>query len=79
MLGHKDRLVGLIPMIDLLQELLFDVNQVRVVMGTHYLFSVGEEMQRWHEQNRDMALDYILNLHNEALQRQRTGQPTGAL
>jgi hypothetical protein len=78
MLGHKDRLVGLIPMMDLLQELLFDVNQVRVVMGTHYMFSVGEELQRWHEQNRDIALDYILNLHNEALQRQRTGQATRA-
>ncbi|HLY26938.1 MAG TPA: alpha/beta hydrolase, partial [Aggregatilineales bacterium] len=43
-LGHRDRLVGLVPALDLMQELQFDVDQVRVVMGTHYLFSVGEAM-----------------------------------
>ncbi|MEP7288938.1 MAG: alpha/beta hydrolase [Chloroflexota bacterium] len=73
-LGHRDRLVGLVPMLDLLQDLNFDVNQVRVVMGTHYLFSVGNDMQRWHEQNRELVLKDILDLHGEALQRQKTGK-----
>jgi pimeloyl-ACP methyl ester carboxylesterase len=72
-LGHRDRLVGLIPMLDLLQELDFDVDQVRVVMGTHYLFSVGEDYNRVHAQNRELLVSDILNAHNEALQRQKHG------
>ena len=72
-LSHRDRLVGLIPAMDLLQELNFDVDQVRVVMGTHYLFSVGNDMQRWHMQNRALVLNDILALHEAALQRQKHG------
>jgi pimeloyl-ACP methyl ester carboxylesterase len=72
-LGHRDRLVGLMPMLALLEELEFNSDQVRVVMGTHYLFSVGMDMERWHSQNRAIVLHDILHLHNEALQRQRTG------
>jgi len=73
-LAHRDRLVGLTAMIDLLQELAFDVNQVRVVAGTHYLFSVGSMFQRAHEQNRQIVLKDILTLHTQALAYQRTGQ-----
>ena len=72
-LGHRDRLVGLIPMLDLLQELDFDVDQVRVVMGTHYLFSVGEDYNRVHAQNRELLIRDILNMHEQALERQKTG------
>lgn len=72
-LGHRDTLVGLIPAIDLMQELQFAVEQVRVVMGTHYLFSLGEQWKAVHEQNRALLLGDILRLHEEALQRQRTG------
>lgn len=72
-LGHKDRLVGLIPMIDLLQELDFTVDQVRVVMGTHYFFSLGEAQKRWHHQNRWIVLEDILQLHEQALKRQKGG------
>jgi hypothetical protein len=73
-LGHRDRLVGLIPMLDLLQELDFDVDQVRVVMGTHYLFSVGEDYNRVHAQNRALLIKDILQMHEQALSRQKTGQ-----
>ncbi len=72
-LGHRDLLVGLIPMMDLLEELNFRVDQVRVVMGTHYLFSLGNEMRKVHEQNRQLVLDDILMLHEQGLQRQRSG------
>jgi pimeloyl-ACP methyl ester carboxylesterase len=72
-LGHRDVLVGLIPMMDLLQELNFRVDQVRVVMGTHYLFSLGDDMRRVHEQNRQIVLEDILTLHEQALRRQKTG------
>lgn len=73
-LGHRDVLVGLIPMMNLLQELDFNVDQVRVVMGTHYLFSLGEDMKRQHEQNRTLVMQDILALHDQALKRQKTGR-----
>ncbi len=73
MLGHKDRLVGLLPMLNLLEDLHFDVPQIRVVLGTHYLFSLGDDMRRVHEQNRALVLHDIMWLHDHALLRQRTG------
>jgi hypothetical protein len=75
-LGHRDRLVGLVPMIDLLQELAFNIDQIRVVAGTHYLFSVGNsaEFQRAHEQARRVVMDDIMELNNEALALQRGGR-----
>ncbi len=72
-LGHRDLLVGVSPMMDLLQELNFHVDQVRVVMGTHYLFSVGEQFQRVHTENRQLVLDDVLELHERALKLQRSG------
>ncbi len=72
-LGHRDRLVGLLPALDLMEELQFDVDQVRVVMGTHYLFSVGEAMAHLHEQNRALVIQDILDLHRRALERQKKG------
>ncbi len=70
-LGHRDRLVGLIPMLDLLNELNFNVDQIRVVLGTHYLFSVGDDMARVHSQNRALILQDILDQHEQALQKQK--------
>ncbi len=72
-LGHKDRLVGLIPALNLMEELNLDVDQIRVVLGTHYLFSVGDEMARVHEQNRALIMHDILHLHTRALQKQKEG------
>jgi hypothetical protein len=72
-LGHRDLLVGVIPMIDLLRELQVTVEQLRVVPGTHYLFSLGEQWADVHEQNRGLLIADILALHQQALQRQRTG------
>jgi pimeloyl-ACP methyl ester carboxylesterase len=72
-LAHRDVLVGLTPMLDLLEELNFRVDQIRVVLGTHYLFSLGDDMRRLHEQNRQLVLDDLFALHEQALQRQRKG------
>lgn len=72
-LGHKDLLVGLSPMLDLLHELNFDVDQIRVLLGTHYFFSLGEDWLRVHRQNREIVLDDVLALHRQALTTQRTG------
>lgn len=72
-LGHKDVLVGLGPMMDLLNELTFNVDQVRVMMGTHYMFSVGDDWARVHAQNHTIILDSILNVHARAFQKQHHG------
>lgn len=68
-LAHRDPLVGLVPMLDLLNQLKFEVEQIRVVLGTHYLFSVGEDYQRVHQQNREIVLRDIFDLHQMAMQR----------
>ena len=62
-LGHKDRLVGIKPMLDLLEELGFTSEQVRVVLGDHYLFSVSNQSRRLHLPNREIVIQEILALH----------------
>ena len=62
-LGHKDRLVGVKPMLDLLEELGFATDQVRVVLGDHYLFSVSNQSRRSHRRNQEIVVGKILDLH----------------
>ena len=62
-LGHKDRLVGVKPMLDLLEELGFTSDQVRVVFGDHYYFSVSNQSRRLHGRNREILLGEILAMH----------------
>ncbi|MFZ4813412.1 MAG: esterase/lipase family protein [Phototrophicaceae bacterium] len=45
-LGHKDNLVGLASMMDLLGKLEFPVPNLRVVPGSHYMFSVPEVVKK---------------------------------
>lgn len=73
MLGHKDSLVGLIPMMDLLSDLEVPAAHVRVVAGSHYMFSVGTESAFQHAQNRDLVMDSVLDMHERALNRQKRG------
>ena len=80
MLGHRDPLVGLTDMMDLLGKLEFPAANVRVVPGTHYMFSVGNETPRnayQHAQNRDLVVQDILILHEKAYTMQRTGKRVG--
>lgn len=68
-LGHKDRLVGVKSMLELLEELDFTSDQVRVVLGDHYLFSVSNQNRRLHLRNREIVVEEILALH-EACRRE---------
>ncbi|MCB9453201.1 MAG: alpha/beta hydrolase [Anaerolineaceae bacterium] len=77
MLGHRDPLVGLSPMMDLLSLMEIPAGNVRVVAGTHYMFSVGHDSAFQHAQNRDLALQDILNLHAQAFALQKSGQLVG--
>jgi pimeloyl-ACP methyl ester carboxylesterase len=74
MLGHKDTLVGLVPMMDLLSGLEVPAGHIRVVAGSHYMFSVGQETAFQHAQNRELAVEDILHLHEQALDMQKTGK-----
>ncbi len=77
MLGHRDSLVGLTPMIDLVCKLEFPAGNVRVVPGSHYMFSVGRDSAFHHAQNRELVVEDILMLHNRALEMQKTGKKIG--
>jgi len=65
LLGHSDRLVGLDPMLELLAELGFRSRQIRVVLGDHYFFSVGQHSRRLHSEGREIALEEIQRLVRE--------------
>ena len=80
MLGHKDPLVGLVSMIDLLGKLEFPAAHIHVVPGTHYMFSVGNESAmntHHHAQARDILVDDILELHDRAIEKQKVGPRFG--
>ncbi|MBI1256128.1 MAG: alpha/beta fold hydrolase [Chloroflexi bacterium] len=76
-LGHRDPLVGLVPMMDMLSKLEFPAANTRVVAGTHYFFSVGPEAVFQHAQNRELVVQDILELHERAYALQRTGFRVG--
>ena len=80
MLGHRDRLVGLTGMMDLLSSLEFPAANLRVVSGSHYMFSVGTETPEnafIHAQARELVVDDVLMLHNNALKVQKEGRLVG--
>jgi pimeloyl-ACP methyl ester carboxylesterase len=61
-LGHRDRVVGLNHMLDLLEELNFPPDQIRISLGDHYFFSYGSGSPPSHKRNRRMILDDLLEL-----------------
>ncbi|MFN8452750.1 MAG: alpha/beta hydrolase, partial [Anaerolineae bacterium] len=77
MLGHRDPLVGLLPMMDMLSGLEFPASNTRVVAGSHYFFSTGPENVYQHAQNRDLVVQDILDLHERAFSLQKTGYRIG--
>jgi pimeloyl-ACP methyl ester carboxylesterase len=80
MLGHRDPLVGLVDMMDLMMKLEFPASHIHVVPGTHYMFSVGNEnsMNAYqHAQNREMVVEDILACHADALKMQKSGYRVG--
>jgi hypothetical protein len=63
MLGHKDRLVALNPTLNLLEEMGLMTQNIQVVLGDHYFFSVSPQSRRLHAFNREALLRHILRLH----------------
>ncbi len=61
-LGHKDRLVGLTFMLELLDELNFRSEQIHLALGDHYFFSYDRTSPVSHKHNRQMVLDDLLAL-----------------
>ncbi|GAB1421005.1 hypothetical protein MASR2M15_11370 [Anaerolineales bacterium] len=80
MLGHRDPLVGLVDMMDLLGKLEIPASNIRVVPGTHYMFSIGHSNPLnafQHAQNRELIISDILDLHARALKMQAQGRLMG--
>ncbi len=77
LLGHRDPLVGLTPALDLMMKLEFPAAHLRVVPGTHYMFSVGQDYAFQHAQSRELVVEDILELHAKAYQMQKIGQRVG--
>jgi pimeloyl-ACP methyl ester carboxylesterase len=69
-LAHGDRLLGVSPMLRLLDDLGFASDQIRVVLGDHYLFSLSNQNRRLHLRNRELVLGEILHLHELCRERQ---------
>lgn len=73
-LGDKDILVGLQPTLDLLFEINLRSEQIRVVQGDHYFFSVGGLAEN-HVKNRDLVIEDILSMQTtmfSALKKQKS-------
>jgi pimeloyl-ACP methyl ester carboxylesterase len=77
LLGHRDPLVGLLPMMDMLSRLEFPASNMRVVAGSHYFFSIGSDTVFAHAQNRELVVQDILELHERAYLLQKTGKRIG--
>ena len=60
-LGDKDRVVGTDQMLNLLKELDFPPDQIRVTHGDHYFFSYDSESPPDHKTNRQVILDDLLS------------------
>jgi pimeloyl-ACP methyl ester carboxylesterase len=64
-LAHKDRLVALGPTLDLLESMGLASQNIQVMLGDHYFFSVSQQSRRLHAFNRTEVLRHILRLHDE--------------
>jgi pimeloyl-ACP methyl ester carboxylesterase len=60
-LGHRDRVVGLDNMLNLLQDLGFQSRQITVALGDHYFFSYGPGSPQSHQDNRQTLLDELVD------------------
>jgi hypothetical protein len=65
---------------DLLSMLEFPASNLRVVPGTHYMFSVGAESLEnafQHAQARELVIQDVLALHESAYKLQKEGRFIG--
>lgn len=68
MVAHKDRLVALSPTLDLLESMGLTGQNIQVMLGDHYFFSVSQQSRKFHAFNRAELLRHILRLHEEQRQ-----------
>ncbi len=71
-LAHDDQLVNVSQMLRLLDDLGLASDQIRVVRGAHFLFSLSDENRQVHMRNREIVLAEILHLHEVCQERQRS-------
>jgi pimeloyl-ACP methyl ester carboxylesterase len=69
-LARDDRMMDVSQMLHVLDELGLASNQIQVVWGNHYLYSVGDRSHRIHLRNREIVLGEILHLHELCRERQ---------
>ena len=82
MLGHRDPLVDLTAMMDLLGKLEFPAKNIHVVPGTHYMFSVGRDDTDFlriqhHIEAQAMVVEDVIDLHEKAIEKQKVGPRFG--
>jgi len=58
-------------MLDLLEELNFNTNQIRVMLGDHYFFSYGPGSPISHQRNQKILLKDLLEFSNQLAQEPR--------
>lgn len=63
MLAHKDRLVDLGSSLDLMEHMGLTSQNIQVMMGDHYFFSISQTSRQLHTFNRAEVLRHILGLH----------------
>lgn len=61
-LGHKDRIVGMDNVLELLQGFNFKPSQIRLMQGDHYFFSYGEDSPPQHQANQKTIFNDLLRL-----------------
>jgi len=71
-LAHRDRLVGLQPTLELLEELSFSPSQIQIALGDHYFFSIGKDA-KMHGLNRELLIKDILEMHRDLMEHQMLG------
>ena len=59
-LGHKDKVVNVNSTLNLLDELGFNSDQIKVMLGDHYFFSFGDDSPASHRTNQQLLFDDIL-------------------
>jgi hypothetical protein len=61
-LGHRDRMVGLNNMLDLLETLGFHPDQIQLFFGDHYFFSYGPDSPPSHHKNQEVIFADLLKM-----------------
>ncbi|MCB0212264.1 MAG: alpha/beta hydrolase [Anaerolineae bacterium] len=74
-LGHKDKVVNVNNTLNLLDELGFNSEQIKVMLGDHYFFSWGDASPASHRTNQQLLFNDILAFCHD-LSEQKSHPPT---